>query len=165
MENQCCWKLQHTLLLLTPFCPGAFCSHPITTPEREEGGGGGKCENERRGRDKRNKTTYNRLYRKVAEVNRAANVENHTSCVQNEWRREKGEEGGGLHSFFSYNAEVDEGVHTGACDAEYFSRVTKRFKGDSATWPSTGLIRLRADWLMRRLPVDRMGLKLHSWSD
>lgn len=36
------------------------------------------------------------LNRKVSEVNRAANVENHTSCVQNEWQQEKG---GGASQF------------------------------------------------------------------
>lgn len=56
------------------------------------------------------------MYRKQTEVNKAANAENHTSCIQNEWQQEKNREegeGGGIHSFLSNNAEMDEGVHTG----------------------------------------------------
>lgn len=65
------------------------------------------------------------MYRKQTEVNKAANAENHTSCIQNEWQQGKkgrGEEGkgggkGGIHSFLSYDAEMDEGVHTGQVSA------------------------------------------------
>ena len=57
------------------------------------------------------------MYRKQTEVNKAANAESHTSCIQNECQLggKTGEEGGGdgVHSFLSYDAEMDEGVHTG----------------------------------------------------
>lgn len=40
------------------------------------------------------------VWMKISEVNKAANVENHTSCVQNEWQQEKGEKGDGGASQF-----------------------------------------------------------------
>ena len=115
------------------------------------------------------------MYRKQTEVNKAANAENHTSCIQNEWQQEKIKGGGGrggggggggwgIHSILSYDAEMEEGVHTGQVmqsalaglavvsrDCDFTER---RFDDVNPSWRRT-----------RRLLVDRMGVKLHSWSD
>lgn len=52
---------------------------------------------------KKKKNLINCLYRKQTEVNKAANAENHTSCIQNEWQQEKKreDEGGRGDSQFS----------------------------------------------------------------
>lgn len=58
------------------------------------------------------KLSNNLFVQKTNRSKQAANAENHTSCIQNEWQQEK-RGSRGIHSFLSYDAEMDEGVHTG----------------------------------------------------
>lgn len=165
MENQCCWKLQHTLLLLTPFCPGAFCFHPITTPERE--GGGRRCEHRLR-RGGMIKITNNLFVQKTNRSKQSSKCRK-SHFMHSKWVTAGGKitgGGGGRRgrrggSQFSQLRRRDGwGCAYGAGDAGCVSRVSDRYEGRGVS--ETGLITLLVDC---RALEDRMGLKLHSWSD